>query len=631
MTLALSHIAFFCASAWYLCAFFPAHGTMVVSLAAAGLAAELAAFKWRAYYIAEALLVGIGLLVYGRWHPEDREAWHSFIGMGMVCWLLVPSRFGWLRYLVPLAGLEMLFVGINRDGAISRSASMALVPLALAALAVDAWLMSASGARASMRHRAPRLGMLRWALIPAAIAAILGLGVGLTIAKDEGPKPRPNTGKKHGLGPRNLGSIIDLDGEAISKDPGIAARLNWETHRPPPGMVYLRALALPRIRCEGSRVTWEDDSESYTGIAIPTAATAATGFLYRAAGGGDVVFRPEGSSTLDLDGLLTNPEDNLFRLGFGESQHVYRVSLDSADRAVRADAGSTYRRVPGDLNSMPWERIEGRHDWRRYAPENAAAAVCRFLADHCEYRTQNLPKPANETGGALRTFLFASETERLGHCQYFASAAAILLRRAGHQARCVIGFASNERDDQGVVFRGMHAHAWIEVADSYGIWRRFDPTPAQSLSEQRDREIAAEVATTRPPDISPEDMKTAAEILKVAQERRHGRWRLFAYAVAALAAALIIWRWLRRARRDPRRLELERRADDLFRLASGLGISVTPATTVTMVAQTMSARTGIDLSPWLDAHLAARYGTGPIPEPWPIAQLREAAKRQRQR
>jgi hypothetical protein len=603
---------------------------MSVALAGAGLAGELAAVRWRKQYVAEALLVGIGLLVYAKWQPEDREAWHSFIGMAMVCWLLVPSRYGWLRFLVPLAGLEMLFIGINRDGAVSRFASMALVPIALAALAVDAWLMSSSGARASTRRRPPRLGMLRWALIPAIVAALMGLAAGLTLSKDEIPRPRPHAGAKHGLGPRQLGSSIDLDGQAISKDPSIAARLNWEDQAPAPGMVYLRSLALPRLRCDAGHITWEDDSDVFTPVSMPTAREARKAYLYRAAGGGDVVFHPDGCSAVDIDSLLVNAEGNLYRLGFGDIQHVYRVSLDRSDRAVRDETGNAYRRLPGELNELPWERIETANDWRRYAPENAAAAICRYLAERCEYRTQNLPPPQRASGGALRTFLFGTESERIGHCQYFATAATVLLRRAGHQARCVIGFASNERDDQGVIFRGMHAHAWIEAVDSYGIWRRFDPTPSTSLTE-RDREIAAEVAATHPPEITPEDIMKAKQGLEAAEEQRNNRWRAIAIAAAAAVSGVVVWRWLRRPRRDPRLIALERRADDLFRLASGLGIAVTPATTVTMVAQTMSARTGIDLAPWLDAHLAARYGTGPIPAPWPIAQLREAAKQRAER
>ena len=97
-------------------------------------------------------------------------------------------------------------------------------------------------------------------------------------------------------------------------------------------------------------------------------------------------------------------------------------------------------------------------------------------------------------------------------------------------------------------------------------------------------------------------------------------------AVAGLIAIVVVARALRR-RRDPRRAVLERRADDLANLARALGITVSPATTVSHLAREVGKRTGIDLTPQLAAHLAARYGTGTVPPPWPLAELRAAARK----
>ncbi|MBI4229626.1 MAG: DUF3488 domain-containing protein [Planctomycetes bacterium] len=59
-------------------------------------------------------------------------------------------------------------------------------------------------------------------------------------------------------------------------------------------------------------------------------------------------------------------------------------------------------------------------------------------------------------------FLFE---ERRGHCEYFASALALLLRGAGIPARLAVGYADGERDDatSTYVVRQSHAHAWVEV------------------------------------------------------------------------------------------------------------------------------------------------------------------------
>ena len=70
--------------------------------------------------------------------------------------------------------------------------------------------------------------------------------------------------------------------------------------------------------------------------------------------------------------------------------------------------------------------------------------------------------------------------ERAGHCEYFATAAALLLRDAGIPTRYSTGYAVIERDPKrgGHVIRGTHGHAWCRVWDpAAGMWVDFDPTP----------------------------------------------------------------------------------------------------------------------------------------------------------
>jgi hypothetical protein len=69
---------------------------------------------------------------------------------------------------------------------------------------------------------------------------------------------------------------------------------------------------------------------------------------------------------------------------------------------------------------------------------------------------------------------------RTGHCEYFATAATLILREAGIPARYTTGYAVMERDTKrgGFVIRGTHGHAWCSVWDeSSGTWIDFDPTP----------------------------------------------------------------------------------------------------------------------------------------------------------
>jgi transglutaminase-like putative cysteine protease len=84
-----------------------------------------------------------------------------------------------------------------------------------------------------------------------------------------------------------------------------------------------------------------------------------------------------------------------------------------------------------------------------------------------------------KAGGAdpLADFLF---NVRQGHCEYFATAMAIMLRTQGIATRVVNGFHQgdyNEAADIWVV-RQKNAHSWVEVYfPKPDTWVKFDPTP----------------------------------------------------------------------------------------------------------------------------------------------------------
>jgi len=76
--------------------------------------------------------------------------------------------------------------------------------------------------------------------------------------------------------------------------------------------------------------------------------------------------------------------------------------------------------------------------------------------------------------------VFLTETKR-GHCEYFATAATLLLRAVDVPTRYCVGFAVMEKDFRRneYVIRGSHGHAWVRVWDQEkGAWTDFDPTPS---------------------------------------------------------------------------------------------------------------------------------------------------------
>ena len=77
----------------------------------------------------------------------------------------------------------------------------------------------------------------------------------------------------------------------------------------------------------------------------------------------------------------------------------------------------------------------------------------------------------------LTSFLF---TTRVGYCQQFAGAMALLLRMGGVPARVAVGFTSGRFDSATHRWQvtDFDAHAWVEAwLPRYG-WVSFDPTPA---------------------------------------------------------------------------------------------------------------------------------------------------------
>jgi transglutaminase-like putative cysteine protease len=76
----------------------------------------------------------------------------------------------------------------------------------------------------------------------------------------------------------------------------------------------------------------------------------------------------------------------------------------------------------------------------------------------------------------VSTFLFDAKS---GHCEYFASSMAILLRAAGIPTRLINGFQMGEYNPIGgdYIVRESDAHSWVEVYVPGRGWTEFDPTP----------------------------------------------------------------------------------------------------------------------------------------------------------
>jgi protein-glutamine gamma-glutamyltransferase len=93
----------------------------------------------------------------------------------------------------------------------------------------------------------------------------------------------------------------------------------------------------------------------------------------------------------------------------------------------------------------------------------------------------------------LDTFLFGN---RLGYCQQFSGAMALLLRMGGVPARVASGFApgSYDRTRKEYVVRDLDAHSWVEAYFPVFGWIPFDPTPSVAPASSRAGENAPSAA-----------------------------------------------------------------------------------------------------------------------------------------
>jgi protein-glutamine gamma-glutamyltransferase len=112
------------------------------------------------------------------------------------------------------------------------------------------------------------------------------------------------------------------------------------------------------------------------------------------------------------------------------------------------------------------------------APSNydKVVAVERYLSTHFGY---TLELPRTLPPDPLANFLFE---RKKGHCEYFASSMAVMLRSLRIPSRIVTGFRGGEFNDLTgqYVIRASDAHSWVEAYFPGSGWVSFDPTPAGS-------------------------------------------------------------------------------------------------------------------------------------------------------
>jgi transglutaminase-like putative cysteine protease len=278
-------------------------------------------------------------------------------------------------------------------------------------------------------------------------------------------------------------------------------------------------------------------------------------------------------------------------------------------------------------------------------PHGKALAILGYLQKNYTYTTQ---LERDERFEPLEDFLFQ---QKQGHCEYFASAMAMLLRVAGVPSRSVNGYLGGEWNDYGryLIIRQQNAHSWVEAyLDGVG-WVTYDPTPPagtqtvmQSGPWQRVRQLFDTVELSWFKYVIEYDLRTQLQMAEGAyryvrrgKTERQGfglRARLRALKDAALAhakeaavtvaaSAGLLYALYRMRGRLPvptlrRRPQGDAQVEQALRLLYRRGFTQGPSETLQQLAERVRAARDPAGPPFLALVLryyASRFGHEPVP------------------
>lgn len=183
---------------------------------------------------------------------------------------------------------------------------------------------------------------------------------------------------------------------------------------------------------------------------------------------------------VDSTDTLKNPFRNFTAVryeGFSRLPAPGTARLRAASANYPLEIASVYLQLPKLDPRIPALAREIAKNAK--TPFDKAIRIENYLRGRYGYTLNLTGSPGRDP---LAHFLFET---RAGHCEYFASAMAILLRTLGVPSREVNGFLPGEYNDVGgdYIVRASDAHSWVEVYFPGVGWQVFDPTPAGPSNE----------------------------------------------------------------------------------------------------------------------------------------------------
>ena len=279
--------------------------------------------------------------------------------------------------------------------------------------------------------------------------------------------------------------------------------------------------------------------EDYGDVVIRTASQRALLYL---------PYYPARSMTL-LDGKMDNTwsytEYVIPRAGLPDNWRVTAVSAATNP----PDPDSPYLALPDDTRARAQALLADILGGASSAVEKAEK-----IGDYVRTSARYDLNPSRMGDGETDFALWFLEDAEAGYCVHFATAAAVLLRAAGIEARYVSGYLVKTASDAPAVVTEKNAHAWAEYYEpALGVWLVLEATPpdmaaAQPPAVQAVPDTTPEILPPTTPEstdavpsaTSPSRPEASAEPAPTQQDRseHHGSWKI--PAVVFILALLLL-------------------------------------------------------------------------------------------
>ncbi|MBI4024948.1 MAG: transglutaminase domain-containing protein [Verrucomicrobia bacterium] len=197
----------------------------------------------------------------------------------------------------------------------------------------------------------------------------------------------------------------------------------------------------------------------------------------RLKGNMNILALPRGSARIENLPALAVERNRLGAVGVVEAPGFVRFRVNYGEGAsIDGPPDDDDLQIP-EKEDPAIAQIAAELKLKSLRPREALKKVASFFEQRFTYSTYQAGDRSASWKKDTPIAAFLLRT-RSGHCEYFATATVLLLRKAGIPARYATGYSVQELDRDGrmYVVRKRHAHAWT-LAYVDDAWRDFDTTP----------------------------------------------------------------------------------------------------------------------------------------------------------